>query len=685
MARKLTVRLWDILAEQESDVLAYLNSINDKNNSAIKSIVDEVNQINVDMESKVTDANYVHTDNNYTTVEKQKLQGIADNANKYVHPLTHNAGMIVEDANKRFVSDTEMGNKLEVSNIIAGTNIALDKVGNNVTINSTASGGGDYVLPTASATVKGGIKVGSGLTMTGDVLSATGGGGSVDLTKVSTNIVPTTNSTLDIGSPTNRFKTLYCDEAKLSTNTLYIGDVPVLGTDNGNIMVKADPNQNLSVKTTGMGNLGIHSSNITEMLSDGVGGGVNVKAMGTNGTVNITSASGRIEMTAPTINMSGNTTTGNLTIGGNLTVQGTTTTVDSANLSIADNIVELNKGETGQGVSKLQAGIKIKRGDLQDQHIVFDEASDRWKVGEGTSLKNITTDDMIPTKVSQLTNDSGYLTTLPTHNHNELYYSKAEVDGKIPVIDVNKQYVDTQDTLLDGKITENTNKIGDLSILTTTQKGSLVGAVNEVDDEIGILSVDRGYLKPILKYNISLNTLIENGKYAINSPLDAPIDGIGWCTVDVTIVTTSYVTQVLTIAQTGTPNRLGRIFKRQIDNGIPKDWDELATTEKTEILFPYAEGITQISQTETCSVVKCNNQVTLIINCSKNDGFQVGNTTLGFLPVGFRPSVEMKISGVAVYPTIAHGACIVMPTGGVVFRAGQTGQSRVSFVVSYYV
>jgi len=36
-------------------------------------------------------------------------------------------------------------------------------------------GGGSYILPTASPTVKGGVKIGSGLQMDGEVLSATGG------------------------------------------------------------------------------------------------------------------------------------------------------------------------------------------------------------------------------------------------------------------------------------------------------------------------------------------------------------------------------------------------------------------------------------------------------------------------------------------------------------------------------
>lgn len=39
---------------------------------------------------------------------------------------------------------------------------------------SGGSGGGSYTLPTASAAIKGGVKIGKGLTMTGEVLSADG-------------------------------------------------------------------------------------------------------------------------------------------------------------------------------------------------------------------------------------------------------------------------------------------------------------------------------------------------------------------------------------------------------------------------------------------------------------------------------------------------------------------------------
>ena len=43
----------------------------------------------------------------FTTVEKQKLAGIEEDANKYIHPSTHPASMIVETSEKRFVSDIE--------------------------------------------------------------------------------------------------------------------------------------------------------------------------------------------------------------------------------------------------------------------------------------------------------------------------------------------------------------------------------------------------------------------------------------------------------------------------------------------------------------------------------------------------------------------------------------------------
>ncbi len=46
----------------------------------------------------------------YTTTEKEKLSGIEENANKYVHPTTHPGSMITEDDSHRWTTDTEKAN-----------------------------------------------------------------------------------------------------------------------------------------------------------------------------------------------------------------------------------------------------------------------------------------------------------------------------------------------------------------------------------------------------------------------------------------------------------------------------------------------------------------------------------------------------------------------------------------------
>ena len=47
------------------------------------------------------------SENDYTNSDKDKLAGIEEEANKYVHPYTHTADIITQDTTHRFVTDTE--------------------------------------------------------------------------------------------------------------------------------------------------------------------------------------------------------------------------------------------------------------------------------------------------------------------------------------------------------------------------------------------------------------------------------------------------------------------------------------------------------------------------------------------------------------------------------------------------
>ena len=65
--------------------------------------------------------------------------------------------------------------------------------------------------------------------------------------------------------------------------------------------------------------------------------------------------------------------TGEVRISGDLIVQGNTTTVQSEELTVRDNIIEINTGETGAGVTLDTAGLRIDRGTFQDAYMVLDE------------------------------------------------------------------------------------------------------------------------------------------------------------------------------------------------------------------------------------------------------------------------------------------------------------------------
>jgi hypothetical protein len=69
---------------------------------------------------------------------------------------------------------------------------------------------------------------------------------------------------------------------------------------------------------------------------------------------------------------------GLVVITGDLLVKGNTTTIDTANLQIEDNIILLNKGETGAGVTEGTAGIEIDRGSLEDAQFLWDETLNKW-------------------------------------------------------------------------------------------------------------------------------------------------------------------------------------------------------------------------------------------------------------------------------------------------------------------
>jgi hypothetical protein len=129
------------------------------------------------------------------------------------------------------------------------------------------------------------------------------------------------------------------------------------------------------------------------------------------GTANEVEVSGSgSENSAVTIGLPNDVTiTNNLTVGGNLNVTGTINSVNTTQVNIVDNKINLNTDFTGTPTA--DAGIRVERGDGADVEILWNETNDNWTLtNDGTNYHAIT-------RKFTSTVGNGSLTQIPvTHN-----------------------------------------------------------------------------------------------------------------------------------------------------------------------------------------------------------------------------------------------------------------------------
>jgi hypothetical protein len=75
------------------------------------------------------------------------------------------------------------------------------------------------------------------------------------------------------------------------------------------------------------------------------------------------------------------TITNNLNVGGDLNVTGSINTVNSTQVNITDNKINLNSDMPEENSPSLDAGIVVHRGTEADAELLWDEDTDRWQVG----------------------------------------------------------------------------------------------------------------------------------------------------------------------------------------------------------------------------------------------------------------------------------------------------------------
>ena len=86
-----------------------------------------------------------------------------------------------------------------------------------------------------------------------------------------------------------------------------------------------------------------------------------------------------------------------LVVTGDLTVQGALTSLETTNTAITDNVIVLNSGEAGAGVTSVTSGIEIERGTATNVTFTWNETNGRFEVGGKLKIGTIATASSVAT------------------------------------------------------------------------------------------------------------------------------------------------------------------------------------------------------------------------------------------------------------------------------------------------
>ena len=133
--------------------------------------------------------------------------------------------------------------------------------------------------------------------------------------------------------------------------------------------------------------------------------------------------------------LSGNGT-GNVTLNdsvvitGDLTVSGTTTTVNSETINLADNILNLNSDFTS-GSPTQDAGLSVSRGGSTAKTFLWDETNDKWTVGSETMVAGTFEGNLTGNVTGTVSSLSNHDTDDVTEGSSNLYFTTARVDSHL--------------------------------------------------------------------------------------------------------------------------------------------------------------------------------------------------------------------------------------------------------------
>jgi hypothetical protein len=209
-------------------------------------------------------------------------------------------------------------------------------------------------------------------------------------------------------------------------------------------------------------------------------------------------------------------TFGNLTLNGdglikgNLYVEGNTTILNTNVIEFEDNILLLNRLESGNGVTLNQSGLEIERGTLENYRMIYNESDSTFKIGIISNLQAVATRE-----------DTPLLNGVMTWNNNERRLDSSNtitIDLSL-TSSQNATSLTQASLILAGglSIQKDVRTPGQLFLVGSNHSTSSVLYTHQINNSLNITSPNDIYLTPTSKIIIPNNKSVQIGDNLIVS------------------------------------------------------------------------------------------------------------------------------------------------------------------------
>ena len=241
------------------------------------------------------------------------------------------------------------------------------------------------------------------------------------MTMTATGLIPSVDNTFSLGSSSKAWKDVF-----VGPGSLYVNGQKVIEDNSGTINISADANQNLSVQTSGSGDVeldatgsGLVAVKTTLQIEDGsniTNSAGNAITFGSGlASDSLTSRSTNTNLVLAGNGSGAVQVSDNLTVTGDFTVSGTTTTVSSSTLTVADLNITVAQGAANAAAAN-GGGLTV---DGAAATLTYTSADDRWNFNKSlnaTLFGNVTGNvtGNVSGSAGTTTGNAGSATTLAT-------------------------------------------------------------------------------------------------------------------------------------------------------------------------------------------------------------------------------------------------------------------------------